>query len=189
VGRPSTQNELRVRMQTVEAVQTLMMFAEKAAAAPLDTVTSKRITPPSGDKRDFVSLNMFAWPSSNSTQHSQGPWVLQPGIPFSGVCLDSAHPFFVLPVLVALHSCQLRCFVCAALLDCADPIAAQNGSQHVDECACLSVSTLRERTQHVSDSVHAACRSLHTFPARTMPPPPPRMSRHDRAMSWMVRSS
>lgn len=151
-----------VHVQTVDAVRTLQMLAEKAATAPLDTVTSKRITPPSGDKRDFVSLKQYAWPSNNSTQHPTGQWALRSGFPFTGVCLDVAYKHSVfLPVPISLR-CVPDEFVPPALLvhGRAEPIAARSGCQLVDAGACLLDTKPRNWTQHGTDAAHAACHWL-----------------------------
>ena len=57
----------RTRLQAGDAVlkpafDALLRRADAALQAPLDTVVAKRLTPPSGDKHDYMSLGPYWWP-------------------------------------------------------------------------------------------------------------------------------
>lgn len=48
------------------AYDALIASANKALAAPLETVTAKDMTPLSGDKRDYMSMGPYWWPNPNT---------------------------------------------------------------------------------------------------------------------------
>lgn len=55
----------------------LLADAEAALARPLDPVTAKTQTPPSGDKHDYLSLAPYWWPDPDSSDGL--PWIRRDG--------------------------------------------------------------------------------------------------------------
>ena len=72
-------------VQVLAAVQAVVKLAEEYAAKPDMSVTSKRVIPPTGDKRTYLSLDTYSWPANNSTTDPVGPWYKRDGYPFPGV--------------------------------------------------------------------------------------------------------
>lgn len=87
----STWAELRQLpvVQTVAAVEALRREADEAADASDDTVTSKTVLPPTGDKRTYYSLDTYAWPSNGNHTDLDTPWISRDGYPFAKVCRGS----------------------------------------------------------------------------------------------------
>ncbi|MBB4123722.1 alginate lyase family protein [Martelella radicis] len=48
------------------AICALLARAKKALGAPLETVTAKSFLPPSGDRRDYMSLGSYWWPNPDT---------------------------------------------------------------------------------------------------------------------------
>ena len=80
-------------VQTVAAVHNLLREAEALLALPVDTIPDKVFMPPDGDKRSYVSLSTYCWPSNpDDTENPKGPWECRDGQPFPGVRpLHHAH--------------------------------------------------------------------------------------------------
>jgi hypothetical protein len=108
-------------MQTVAAVKQLLQFAKKAANHKDETITSKAIVPPTGDKRTYVSLATYCWPSNpEDLEHPKGPWKCIDGKPFLDVrCAhliwcSGALQLFSAPVLVCSDRSAIHAqFVCS----------------------------------------------------------------------------
>lgn len=67
-----------------------MRKAKALGAAPDETVTSKTIVPPTGDKRTYMSLATYCWPSNpEDLENPKGPWNCKDAVPFPGVCTQS----------------------------------------------------------------------------------------------------
>ena len=77
----------------VQTAAVVGLIAEKAralASAEDETVISKKIVPPTGDKRTYMSLATYCWPSNpEDLDHPKDPWVCKDSIPFDGVCASS----------------------------------------------------------------------------------------------------
>lgn len=67
----------------------MSLVVEKAralAAAQDETVIAKKMEPPTGDKRTYMSLATYCWPSNpHDLDHPAGPWVCKDSVPFEGV--------------------------------------------------------------------------------------------------------
>ncbi|RKP13849.1 alginate lyase-domain-containing protein [Piptocephalis cylindrospora] len=66
-----------ILLQYPEASEILTRFHRRAHAAPILTITDASITPPSGDKRDFMSYAPYWWPNSTDPH---GQWVQRDGL-------------------------------------------------------------------------------------------------------------
>jgi len=72
-------------VQTVAAVRKLLAWADAAARAADETITNKRIMPPTGDKRTYYTLDTYAWPSNYDYTDLETPWITRNGYPFAKV--------------------------------------------------------------------------------------------------------
>ena len=66
-------------------MEELRRLADEAAEAPDETVTSKKVLPPTGDKRTYYSLDTYAWPSNGDHTDLDTPWITRDGYPFDKV--------------------------------------------------------------------------------------------------------
>ncbi|KAI9228399.1 MAG: alginate lyase-domain-containing protein [Piptocephalis tieghemiana] len=60
-----------------EAANALSDVTKRSHAAPLFTITNATVTPPSGDKRDFLSYAPYWWPNPLDPT---GPWIQKDGV-------------------------------------------------------------------------------------------------------------
>lgn len=76
--------------EAVETVNRLLKLAHLAADEPDEVITSKTMEPPTGDKRTYMSLATYCWPSNpEELDNPQGPWSCTDGKAFPGVRLSS----------------------------------------------------------------------------------------------------
>jgi hypothetical protein len=95
-------------MQTVQAVRKLIDAADAILDKPIDVVTEKAYTPPTGDKRTYVSLATYCWPANpDHLLHPVGPWECTDGHAFPGVRL-SFRWFVVQTAPHPAHLCDIR---------------------------------------------------------------------------------
>ena len=85
------------RVQTNTVVNRLLMFADIRMEDPIEVISNKSYTPANGDKRTYVSLATYCWPSNpDDLENPVGPWECKDGLPFPGVCSPP----------LALHACM-----------------------------------------------------------------------------------
>jgi hypothetical protein len=82
--------------EAVSAVSRLQRQARQAADEPDEVITSKTMVPPTGDKRTYMSLATYCWPSNpEELDNPKGPWTCTDGKAFPGVrpcLLDHVAP-------------------------------------------------------------------------------------------------
>eukprot|EP00892_Ulva_mutabilis_P005950 jgi/Ulvmu1/3727/UM172_0005.1 len=72
-------------VETVTAVGNLLQEAERMLEMPVDTIPDKAFVPPDGDKKSYVSLSTYCWPSNpDDLENPKGPWECRDGQPFPG---------------------------------------------------------------------------------------------------------
>lgn len=72
-------------MQTVAAVELLKEVAENASNSGDQTVVSKKVTPPTGTKRTYYSLDTYSWPSNGNETDLTTPWTIKDGYVYAKV--------------------------------------------------------------------------------------------------------
>ena len=82
----------RLPVQTVAVVRALLKAADIEMLEPLELIPDKPFTPANGDKRTYVSLATYCWPSNpDDLQNPKGPWECKDGLPFPGVRTPHQH--------------------------------------------------------------------------------------------------
>lgn len=72
--------------EAVATVKSLLLLAKQAADEEDEVITTKTMVPPTGDKRTYMSLATYCWPSNpEDLETPQGPWTCTDGKPFPGV--------------------------------------------------------------------------------------------------------
>lgn len=72
--------------ESVATVRSLLSLAKQAADSEDEVITTKTMDPPTGDKRTYMSLATYCWPSNpEDLANPQGPWECTDGKPFPGV--------------------------------------------------------------------------------------------------------
>lgn len=69
----------------MEAVELLKALAETALLSDDQTVVWKDITPPTGDKRTYYSLDAYVWPSNGNATDLTTPWDVRDGYVYAEV--------------------------------------------------------------------------------------------------------
>lgn len=86
-------------MQTAEAVESLIRQANDFVERPIEIITEKAFVPPDGDKRSFVSLATYCWPSNpEHLENPKGPWECRDGSAFTGVRYPASSPVCPAPL-------------------------------------------------------------------------------------------
>jgi hypothetical protein len=93
----------RCMLQAVAVVKRLLALAAEIAKEEDEVITTKKVIPPTGDKRTYVSLATYCWPSNpDNLEDPQGPWTCKDGHPFPGVRAS-------LPSCMCMHAtCSVR---------------------------------------------------------------------------------
>lgn len=82
-------------MQTVEVVQRLLTLSYFKMAERIDVIPDKAFMPDNGDKRSYVSLATYCWPSNpHDLKNPKGPWECKDGLPFPGVRPHPPPPLY-----------------------------------------------------------------------------------------------
>lgn len=74
--QPKVLMQIKMRPEGAQ-YRALLQEADRALAEPLFSVTAKTLTPPSGDKRDYMSLAAYWWPDSEKPGGL--PWIRKDG--------------------------------------------------------------------------------------------------------------
>ncbi len=68
----------KAKTSATEAVKTLLRDADRELAKTILTVMDKPMTPPSGDKHDYMSMGRYWWPNPNTTDGL--PYIRKDGV-------------------------------------------------------------------------------------------------------------
>jgi hypothetical protein len=87
-------------MQTVAAMKLLMEKVDSIMEQQDETIISKTMIPVTGNKRTYVSISTYCWPT-NKVNEQQGPWTCTDGKPNPQVfhlcaCLPKVLHIFLL---------------------------------------------------------------------------------------------
>jgi hypothetical protein len=94
-------------MQTVDIVEKLIVLAELASESEPEVIVDKAFVPPTGDKRTYVSLATYCWPSNpDDLENPKGPWTCTDGKAYPGVCRLNLLMLFCSRRGSCLHCCE-----------------------------------------------------------------------------------
>ena len=77
-------------LQTVKAVKVLAGEADAVVSSKDESLVGKRMTPPEGGKRAYVSLAAHCAPATDSPGEPLAPWQCQQDRPFLNVRVERA---------------------------------------------------------------------------------------------------
>lgn len=130
------------QMQSVAAVRRLLWLARLAAEEEDAVVTTKTMDPPTGDKRTYMSLATYCWPSNpEDLANPKGPWTCTDGKAFLGVssCVHAVVCFILSCCRLFHPSCCSLFHMCSApefclgfnsSLPCTDALELANAADH-----------------------------------------------------------